>query len=110
MVKKRITTYEVGLEFGVLNLSMNNVKSSRGYSTIRRWYFQSINDKKAFVNGSFVSIINIRVSGFKYAGGNLIRIAVIGCGHWGPNHIRIFSHLADSRVTMCADLSPQRLS
>ena len=44
------------------------------------------------------------------AGGNLIRVAVIGCGHWGPNHIRIFSNLSDSRVTMCADLSPQRLS
>ena len=42
--------------------------------------------------------------------GNMISIGVIGCGHWGPNHIRIFSQLADSRVLMCADLDEKRLS
>lgn len=36
-------------------------------------------------------------------------MGVVGCGHWGPNHIRIFSHLPNSRVLMCADLSPDRL-
>lgn len=39
----------------------------------------------------------------------MVNIGVIGCGHWGPNHIRIFSQLSDSKVLMCADLSPERL-
>ena len=39
----------------------------------------------------------------------MLTIGVVGCGHWGPNHIRIFSHLPDSRVLLCADLSPDRL-
>ncbi len=39
----------------------------------------------------------------------MVTIGVIGCGHWGPNHIRIFSHLPNSRVGMCADLSGDRL-
>jgi len=39
----------------------------------------------------------------------LIKIGVIGCGHWGPNHIRIFSQLADSEVPICADLDQKRL-
>jgi predicted dehydrogenase len=38
-----------------------------------------------------------------------VNIGVIGCGHWGPNHIRIFSHLPQSKVLMCADLDPSRL-
>ena len=40
----------------------------------------------------------------------MISVGVIGCGHWGPNHIRIFSQLANSRVLMCADLDEKRLS
>ena len=39
----------------------------------------------------------------------MINIGVIGCGQWGPNHIRIFSQLPNSRAVMCADLSGQRL-
>lgn len=39
----------------------------------------------------------------------LINVGIIGCGQWGPNHIRIFSHLSNSRAVMCADLSAQRL-
>lgn len=38
-----------------------------------------------------------------------VRIGVIGCGHWGPNHIRVFSELADCEVVACADLSTDRL-
>ncbi len=38
-----------------------------------------------------------------------IHIGVIGCGQWGPNHIRNFSHLPNSRVLMCSDLSEKRL-
>ena len=40
----------------------------------------------------------------------MLTIGVIGCGHWGPNHIRILSHLPNSRVLMCADLSSERLN
>lgn len=40
----------------------------------------------------------------------MISIGVIGCGHWGPNHIRIFSQLPGSKVLMCADLDDKRLS
>lgn len=39
----------------------------------------------------------------------MINVGVIGCGQWGPNHIRIFSHFPNSRAVMCADLSAQRL-
>ncbi len=39
----------------------------------------------------------------------MISVGVIGCGHWGPNHIRIFSGLEDSSCTMCADLDQGRL-
>ena len=36
-------------------------------------------------------------------------IGVIGCGHWGPNHIRVFSDLDRSHVVACADTNPLRL-
>lgn len=39
----------------------------------------------------------------------MIRLGIIGCGHWGPNHIRIFSSSPQSQVTACADLSEDRL-
>lgn len=38
-----------------------------------------------------------------------IRIGVIGCGHWGPNHVRVFSQLRESQVVACADLDAKRL-
>ncbi len=38
-----------------------------------------------------------------------INIGVIGCGHWGPNHIRNFSTLPGSTVLGCADPDPARL-
>jgi predicted dehydrogenase len=40
----------------------------------------------------------------------LIRIGVIGCGYWGPNLIRNFSHLKGSDVLICSDLSEERLA
>ena len=40
----------------------------------------------------------------------MIRFGVIGCGQWGPNHIRNFMSFPESSVLMCADLSSQRLS
>jgi len=39
---------------------------------------------------------------------NVISIGVIGCGHWGPNHIRVFSQLPGSRVVACADPDAKR--
>lgn len=40
---------------------------------------------------------------------NTIKVGVIGCGHWGPNHVRVFSQLRDSHVAACADLDDRRL-
>ncbi len=37
------------------------------------------------------------------------RVGVIGCGQWGPNHIRNFSHLPNSKAVMCADTDAARL-
>jgi predicted dehydrogenase len=37
-------------------------------------------------------------------------IGVIGCGHWGPNHIRVFSSLSGSRVVAVADHDSNRLN
>ncbi len=37
------------------------------------------------------------------------RIAVIGCGYWGPNFVRIFTNLPESEVKYCCDLSEKRL-
>jgi len=39
----------------------------------------------------------------------VINVGIIGCGHWGPNHIRIFSQLPNSESSMCADLDENRL-
>jgi predicted dehydrogenase len=33
----------------------------------------------------------------------VINVAVIGCGHWGPNHVRVFSSLPHSRVGAVVD-------
>jgi len=40
----------------------------------------------------------------------MVSIGVIGCGHWGPNHIRIFSQIPNVNVHMCSDLDVARLS
>src|SRR5881397_3114540 len=39
-----------------------------------------------------------------------VRIGVIGCGHWGPNHIRVFSSLrsAGAKMTVAADRDEAR--
>lgn len=39
----------------------------------------------------------------------MINIGIIGCGQWGPNHVRNFSQLSGSRALMCADLNGKRL-
>jgi predicted dehydrogenase len=38
-----------------------------------------------------------------------VGIAVIGCGYWGMNYVRIFDELVDSRVVAVCDQSPERL-
>lgn len=40
----------------------------------------------------------------------MISVGVIGCGHWGPNHIRTFSQLPSSEVVACSDLDGDRLN
>ncbi len=37
-----------------------------------------------------------------------LNFGVIGCGRWGPNHIRVFSELDRSRVIACADPNEAR--
>ena len=37
-----------------------------------------------------------------------MRVGVVGCGHWGPNHIRVFSQLPGSVVTCAADPDAKR--
>lgn len=39
----------------------------------------------------------------------MITLGVIGCGHWGPNHIRNFNNLQNATVKSCADLDENRL-
>lgn len=38
----------------------------------------------------------------------ITRIGVIGLGHWGPNHVRIFNSLGESRVVAVADTDQTR--
>ena len=38
-----------------------------------------------------------------------MHLAVVGCGYWGPNHIRSFQGIADCRVT-AVDSNPSRLA
>src|ERR1051325_1056225 len=37
-----------------------------------------------------------------------LKLAVVGCGHWGPNHIRNFRALSGVNVTWAVDRDPQR--
>lgn len=39
----------------------------------------------------------------------MVNVGVIGCGHWGPNHIRVFSQLLNTCCLMCADPDEARL-
>lgn len=39
----------------------------------------------------------------------MLNLGLIGCGHWGPNHIRNFSGLDGVAVTACADFDESRL-
>src|SRR3989339_554482 len=39
----------------------------------------------------------------------MVGVGIIGCGQWGPNHIRIFSQLSRSKALICSDLDQKRL-
>ena len=38
-----------------------------------------------------------------------IKIGVVGCGYWGPNHIRNFDELPEANITTICDLDEKRL-
>ena len=42
-------------------------------------------------------------------GDGMINMSVIGCGEWGPNHIRNFQSQTGAKVVVAVDLDPKRL-
>lgn len=40
----------------------------------------------------------------------MIGISVVGCGHWGPNHVRVFNSFADASVKQIVDPDEKRLA
>lgn len=40
----------------------------------------------------------------------MVKIGIIGCGHWGPNYIRNFTELPESEVVMVCDIDEARLN
>ena len=40
---------------------------------------------------------------------NQLGIAILGCGYWGINYVRVFSELPESRVVVVCDPRPDRL-
>ena len=41
---------------------------------------------------------------------DMINVAVVGCGYWGPNLVRNFSSVDGVKVAAVADLSEERLA
>ena len=39
-----------------------------------------------------------------------VRIAVIGCGQWGRNHLRVFSSLPGCEVALAVDVEADRIA
>lgn len=39
----------------------------------------------------------------------MISVGVVGAGYWGPNLVRNFWEINDTRVAMCCDMNPERL-
>jgi predicted dehydrogenase len=39
----------------------------------------------------------------------MVRIAIIGCGYWGINYVRVFSDLPDAKVVLACDANGERL-
>lgn len=40
----------------------------------------------------------------------MIKVAVVGCGYWGPNLVRNFQRLEGCELSMCCDLDPIQLA
>ena len=40
----------------------------------------------------------------------MVSVSVIGCGYWGPNYVRIFSELRESKISYCCDLNEENLA
>jgi predicted dehydrogenase len=40
----------------------------------------------------------------------MVGVGVIGCGHWGPNHIRVFEELPESEIVAAVDADPAKLA
>ena len=40
---------------------------------------------------------------------NQVGVAILGCGYWGVNYVRVFSELAESRVVVVCDQRAERL-
>lgn len=40
----------------------------------------------------------------------MLNIGIIGCGHWGANHVRVFYHSESAKVKVCCDKDAQRLN
>lgn len=38
-----------------------------------------------------------------------LNVAVIGCGRWGPNHMRVFANMEGVELAACSDTNPVRL-
>jgi predicted dehydrogenase len=41
---------------------------------------------------------------------DVTQVAIIGCGYWGPNHVRNFNSVSGCRVAAAADMDPSRLN
>jgi predicted dehydrogenase len=41
--------------------------------------------------------------------GNPVGVAILGCGYWGVNYVRVVSELANARVAAICDMRPERL-
>ncbi|MBI5365460.1 MAG: Gfo/Idh/MocA family oxidoreductase [Planctomycetes bacterium] len=39
-----------------------------------------------------------------------VEVAVIGCGQWGANHVRVLSEIREARVALCVDADAKRLA
>jgi predicted dehydrogenase len=54
-----------------------------------------------------MSVAGVREERKKMAG--QLGIAVVGCGYWGVNYVRVYSELPDARVVCVCDERPERL-
>jgi len=39
-----------------------------------------------------------------------VKVGLVGCGHWGPNYIRVIEQLPQAEMVICSDLNPEQLA